>query len=151
MANELSVYYPLVSLPTIYFTVTNSPNLSWNGSAFEVTTASHWSNYALAGTDSGGTGIYLANFPSGIASGTYSIYGYHQVGGAAAPTDTLIGTEFNVTWNGTTLSSTTTGGGSGNGLTGSGTTLAQATNSPLWGTTDRLIGANSFSANVQRY
>jgi hypothetical protein len=151
MANELSVYYPLVSLPSIYFTITKSPSQSWNGSAFETTTASHWPNYALAGIDSAGTGTYFANFPSGIAPGTYSIFGYRQVGGAAASTDTLIGTELDVTWNGTTLTTTSTGAGPGYGLTGSGTTLEQATNSTLWGTTDRLMGVNSFSADVQRY
>jgi GDSL-like Lipase/Acylhydrolase family len=146
---QLSVYYPTPSLSTIYFTITKSPNLSWNGSAFEATTTSDWSSYAITGTDSSGTGNYVGSVPSGIAAGTYSIYGYRQAGGSAASTDTLIGTELNATWNGATL--TTGGAGPGNGLTSSGTTLAQATNSTLWGTTDRLAAANSFSAKVQAY
>jgi hypothetical protein len=151
MANELSVYYPIASLSTIYFTITKSPDQSWNGSAFETATSSHWPSYVVAGTDSGGTGTYLANFPSGIGAGTYSIYGYQQVGGSAASTDTLIGTELNVTWNGTTISISGSGNSVGYGLASSGTTLAQATNSTLWGTTDRLKATNFFSDSVQGY
>ena len=150
MANEVSVYYPVPSLGSVYFVVTRSPGQAWNGTAFEAQAEARWASYVIPGTDSAGIGTYLANFPSGIVAGTtVSLYAYRLVGGAAASTDTLIGTQVDVTWNGTSL---ITGGGSqGSGLTGSGTTLPQAKYSTLWGTTDRLLAANSFSATTQAY
>ena len=150
MANELSVYYPVPSLSSIYFVVEESQDQAWNGSAFETLSTSKWITYVIPGTDTTATGTYLASFPTGIAVGTtVFLYAYRRVGSTAAPSDTLIGTQLNVTWNGTTLA--TGGGGPGYGLTGSGTTLAQATDSTLCGTTDRLIAANSFSATTQAY
>ena len=150
MANELSVYYPVPSLTSIYFVVTTQSNQAWNGRAFEGQTTTDWTSYVIPGTDSAGTGSYLANFPGGISAGAVvSLYAYREVGGPAASTDTLIGTQLNVTWNGTTL--TSGGGGLGYGLTGSGSTLTQATDSTLWGITDRLIAANSLPVNARGY
>ena len=69
-----------------------------------------WPSYAIAGSDPGATGIYLGTMPPAIAPGPVSVYGYLQAGSAPAPTDTLIGTERNVYWDGSGL---TSGGGPG--------------------------------------
>ena len=111
----LQLYYPVASLSTIYFVITKSPYQAWNGTAFETQIVSDWTLYAIPASDSGSVGIYFAIFPAAIASGTtVSVYGYLRSGSTPAASDTLIGTELNATWNGTSLVPSS---GSGSGVT----------------------------------
>jgi hypothetical protein len=112
MANEIRAIANPGS--TVYARVMNSVGQWWNGSTFEAYAAANWSTYRVALTEQGSSGVFTANFPSGItAGGTYEYYTHLQSGGSAAEGDQAIGTG-TVDWTGT--AAVTAGAGS---MTGS--------------------------------
>src|SRR6185295_2126281 len=82
----------------------------WNGSAFETYTTANRGDYDVAATEQGtSSGIYHADFPTGItSSGTYECFGYLQPGGSPAETDAPLGTT-KVDWTGSASVSAGTG------------------------------------------
>lgn len=115
VAGQLQLYRAAPLLGTVYFVLTAAPGTAWNGSGFEALAAGRWNFYALPAADSGGTGIYTANFPATVPPGLVTAYGYLRLGSVPAATDTLIGSE-TAPWDGRTF-----GPGSGSG----GLTLAE--------------------------
>ena len=59
----------------------------WNGSAFEVYNAAHWSTYAIALAEQAGSGYYTATAPAGTAGFLVSDAFYQQAGGSPATSD----------------------------------------------------------------
>lgn len=97
------------STGTLYARIINSAGLWWNGSTFEAYTAANYSNYDIAMTEQGNSGVYVADFPSGItAGGTYEYFVHRQAGGSPAEGDTVINTG-KVDWTGTSSVSAASG------------------------------------------
>ncbi len=81
----------------------------WNGTTFEAYTAANYANYDVAMTEQGDSGVYVADFPSGITSGgTYEYYVHLQSGGSPAEGDVVAGTG-KVDWTGTASITAATG------------------------------------------
>lgn len=59
----------------------------WNGSAFEVYNAAHWTTYAIALAEQAGSGYYAATAPAGTAGFLVSDAFYQQAGGTPATSD----------------------------------------------------------------
>lgn len=85
---------------TLYAVIHDASGQLWNGSAFETFNGSNWSNYVTALTEQTSSGYYKASFPSGVASGKYTIVYYAQQGGSPALGDPTIGSG-QIYWNGT--------------------------------------------------
>ena len=98
---------------TLYARIRNSTGLWWNGSSFEVYSAGNYSNYDIAMTEEGNSGVYVADFPSGITTaGTYEYFVHHQSGGSPAQGDPVTNTG-KVDWSGSVIISVSTGSMSG--------------------------------------
>lgn len=101
MSNEIRIACPS---GTIYARILNAAGLWWNGSSFEAYSAGNYSTYDIAMTEQGNSGVYVADFPSGITqSGTYEYYVHLQSGGSPAEGDDVIGTG-TVDWTGSSAS-----------------------------------------------
>ena len=87
--NELKTQFPTGN--KLYAVILNSVGQVWNGTAFETITAADWASYAVALTESAGSGIYIGNFPSAIAAGAYSLLLRQMAGASAADTDAPVG------------------------------------------------------------
>jgi hypothetical protein len=115
--NELTI--PYVSGATCYAVAIDSGGRWWNttSSAFETYQDADWSSYAIAATEEGTSGNYLASFPA-APPGLYSIQAYARAGDNPAVSDSSSGpiallSQF--AWNGSIEVSVPapTGGGSG--------------------------------------
>lgn len=62
----------------------------WNGTAFVDYVQANWQTYAISATE-GPSGIYIGQWPTGIAEGLYDIPAYIRAGATPASTDTLRG------------------------------------------------------------
>lgn len=101
---------------TLYAVILNATGQIWNTAGtptFETINNSNWTSYAISLTEATSTGLYTANFPTGITTlGTYSILAYRQLGGSAAATDTAYGSE-SIAWNGSARNVSAKGDSSG--------------------------------------
>lgn len=105
MSGELRI--PNVTGLAVYAHVTNSTSRRWNGSQFEVYSASDYSLYTVTTTEQGGSGVYVGNFPIGITtSGHYEIIYYVRNGASPTEGDTAIGTS-SLDWTGEAIEETT--------------------------------------------
>jgi len=87
---------------TLYARIMNRAGLWWNGSSFEAYSAGNYANYDVSMTEQGDSGVYVADFPSGITTGgTYEYFVHRQSGGSPAEADVVTGTG-TVDWSGTT-------------------------------------------------
>ena len=110
MANDIRGVSPS---GTLYARVMNSAGRWWNGASFEVYSAGNYSTYDIAMTEQGDSGVYVADFPTGITQGgTYEYYIHLQDGGSPAEGDQVIGTG-SIDWTGSSASVTASGSMSG--------------------------------------
>lgn len=94
---------------TCYALVLNSSGKFWNGSAFETFSGSNYSNYDIAVTEVGSTGIYSGDFPVGVtSSGTYEYFIKRQQGGSPAADDPISNTG-KIDWTGSSVISAGSG------------------------------------------
>lgn len=106
MAKEIVATSPA---GTVYSRVRGPAKTWWNGTTFEAYTAANYSNYDIAMTEEGDSGVYTADFPSAItAGGTYEYYIHRQLGASPAEGDPVINTG-KVDWTGTASVSSPTG------------------------------------------
>ena len=97
------------STGTLYARILNSAGLWWNGSSFEAYATASYSTYDVAMTEQGNSGVYVADFPSGITtSGTYECYVHRQLGASPAEADPVVNT-CKVDWSGTASISAASG------------------------------------------
>ena len=93
MANELSIHH--VTGKAVYFVVRSGGSFAKkliNGMwMLETYNAGNWTDYAIAGTEIGATGIYQATVAGGLPAGTYSIEVHEQSGGSPAVSDPFLG------------------------------------------------------------
>ena len=98
---------------TLYARIINSIGYWWNGTTFEAYSAGNYSNYDVAMTEQGNSGVYVADFPTGITTGgTYEYFVHRQSGGSPAEGDPVINTG-KIDWTGTVSISGATGGMAG--------------------------------------
>lgn len=94
---------------TLYARIMNHSGLWWNGSSFEAYTAINYANYVLTMTEQGNSGIYVADFPSGITTGgSYEYFVHRQAGGSPVEGDLVVSTG-TVDWSGIASISGSTG------------------------------------------
>lgn len=106
MASELRAASPS---GTLYARIINSAGLWWNGTSFEAYTAANYGNYDIAMTEQGDSGVYVADFPTGIqTSGTYEYYVHYQAGGSPTEGDQVVNTG-RIEWTGTVSVSASAG------------------------------------------
>ena len=107
MANEIRGIS--TSGTTVYSRIMNSAGLWWTGSAFESYSAANWANYVATMTEQGSSGVFVADFPSGITSGgTYDYFVHIQAGGSPAQGDQVASTG-RIDWTGTSIVTATSG------------------------------------------
>ena len=107
MSGEINLDYG-TSGANIYALLLNSSGLAWNGSAFEAIVNAHWTTYAVALTEQGTTGVYLANFPA-VSAGYYAASFRLRAGGSPAVSDSVVGTPVAINWGGVSVVTTSTG------------------------------------------
>lgn len=113
MSNEL-VIASQVADATVDAFLTRNDGKFWNGSSFETYITANRASYALPMVEQGASsGIYMADFPTGITdSGTYSYYAYIRAGGSPAEGDALAGSG-TVDWDGSQVAQAPQGSISG--------------------------------------
>ena len=78
---------------TVYALITNGAGQFWNGSSFEAYVAGNYGNYDVSMTEQGASGLYFADFPTGItSSGTYEFFVKRALGGSPAQGDPTVNT-----------------------------------------------------------
>lgn len=93
---------------TLYARIINSSGLWWNGSTFEAYSAGNYATYVVSMTEQGNSGVYVADFPSGITTGgTYEIF-IHRTTTTAAEGDLVVNTA-KIDWSGSASISGATG------------------------------------------
>lgn len=100
MANEIAT--ATTSGQTLYAVLRNSAAQVWSTptQAFEAYNSAHWTSYALALSEQGASGYYVASFPVAIAApGRYSIEIRVQSGASPALADSVL-TGGSLVWNG---------------------------------------------------
>jgi hypothetical protein len=76
---------------TLYARIMSPAGLWWNGSTFEAYSAGNYSTYVVTMAEQGNSGVYVADFPSGITgSGSYQYFVHKQLGGSPAEGDTIV-------------------------------------------------------------
>jgi len=106
MAKEIS---GVSGTGTLYARIRNRTGYWWNGSTFETYAAGNYSTYDVAMTEEGNSGVYTADFPSGITTGgTYEYFVHRQAGGSPAEGDLVINTG-KIDWTGTSAITSATG------------------------------------------
>lgn len=86
---------------TCYVLIRNSVGQIWNGSSFGAYSTAAFATYPVSATEQGtASNTYVANFPSTITPGVYSIIAKNQLGGSPAETDPTVATG-DEQWNGT--------------------------------------------------
>lgn len=91
---------------TVYSRIKHPTNGKWwNGTSFETYNAAHWSQYALAMTEDGASGVYSRDFPAGITdAGSYPYFVYVQQGASPSESDAPAVNTGTVQWNGSSIS-----------------------------------------------
>jgi hypothetical protein len=87
MASEIQQQY--ISGKTVYATVTRADGQIWRAdtNVFEARSSADWVHYAIATAEVGGTGYYVGNFPTSIATpGSYNVQFWAQAGSSASAT-----------------------------------------------------------------
>lgn len=87
----------------LYARLRDTNNKFWTAGGFVTFNEDNWATYVIPLT-SRGAGLYLGNFPSGVAAGVYSLDSYQQVTGGPVkpPTDLYLGASRGpIQWNGT--------------------------------------------------
>lgn len=85
----------------------------WNGSSLEAYSSGNYSNYDIAMTEEGNSGVYTADFPTALTtSGTYEYFVHRQSGGSPAEGDVIVNTG-KIDWTGSSSISSSTGSMSG--------------------------------------
>lgn len=98
MARELRGIAP--SGNTLYARIINRAGLWWNGTDFEAYDAGSFTDYDIAMTEQGASGVFVADFPAAILTGgTYEYYVHLQSGGSPAQGDAVVNTG-RVDWTG---------------------------------------------------
>lgn len=89
MAGEIQIDY--ITGQTVYALLLNSSGQFYNtaGAAFESFSAGNYTDYDIALTEQGSTGIYIGDMP-GVALGYYSLVSKLRAGGSPAQTDISI-------------------------------------------------------------
>jgi hypothetical protein len=104
MADEISFIHPQgVAGLNIYARLKDANNKFWTSGGFVTFNENNWATYAIP-LSSRGVGLYLGNFPSGVAAGLYTLDAYHQIGAGPVkpPTDLYQGASRSpIQWNGT--------------------------------------------------
>jgi len=91
MANEIQFHHSTTS-QTLYAMVFNGTSQVWNGSAFVDYDTANLNSYDIPMAELGtASAIYVANFPSGIANGAYSIFVKLRAGETPAESDQRLG------------------------------------------------------------
>ena len=94
---------------TLYARLMNPSGLWWNGSSFEAYSAANYTNYDIAMTEQGNSGVYVADFPSAITTaGSYEYFVHRLSGGYPAEGDPVINTG-KIDWTGSVSVSSVTG------------------------------------------
>lgn len=101
MAKEIS--FPDTTGLTEYVNLTNSVGEWYNtaGAVFEAFDALNWTDYDIAASEDGASGIYFSAMPS-VAAGSYGVIARRRAGGSPAQSDTIIG-EGSVEWDGSAV------------------------------------------------
>ena len=88
-----------------YANVLNATGQWYNtvGAAFENFNAANWSQYKIAATEYGSSGVYEADMPS-VAAASYNLVARRQAGGSPAQSDTIVGTG-SIDWTGAIVAS----------------------------------------------
>lgn len=90
MSNELRA---VSASGTLYARIMNPAGAIWNGASFETYASANYSTYPVVMTEQGNSGVYVADFPSGIeTTATYGYFIHRQSGGSPAEGDPIIGT-----------------------------------------------------------
>lgn len=91
MAGEIQLQY--VTGKTVYAVIRNHFGQVWNtaGGAFEAFNASNYTDYDVALTEQGTTGVYAGDFPSAIVAGVYSLDFRERAGASPAQSDLAVG------------------------------------------------------------
>lgn len=99
---------------TLYARVRRTANgYWWNGSSLEAYSSGNYANYDVAMTEEGNSGVYTADFPTGITgSGTYEYFVHRQTGVSPAEGDPIVNTG-KIDWSGTASISGSNGSMSG--------------------------------------
>lgn len=107
MSKEIAGYS---TTGTLYARLRKTSNGKWwNGTTLEDYSASNYSNYDIAMTEEGNSGVYVADFPILLTtSGTYEYFVHLQSGGSPVETDRVINTG-KIDWTGTTSVSAASG------------------------------------------
>lgn len=106
MANEIQFRHG--SAKTTYVVLSNQTSgFIWSLSggtngAFEVFTSGNWRNYAISATEQGVTGRYVANAPTALAAGIYSVDAREQAGANPVQLDGTVAVG-DINWNGTSV------------------------------------------------
>lgn len=96
---------------TVYTQITNAAGEIWNGSAYVTYSVGSWATYATS-TPETSTGVYTCQFPLASPVDQYTWTVYRQLGASPASTDPAVSQPVPLyTWDGTTLSLGTSGGG----------------------------------------
>lgn len=94
---------------TLYARIISPTGLWWDGTTFEAYDAGSYTDYDVAMTEQGASGVYVADFPTGITTGgTYEYFVHRQAGGSPAEGDLVVNTG-KVDWTGTTSVSAASG------------------------------------------
>lgn len=113
--SDTSIPIALPSGWTVYLLEANEADEVWNGTAYVPLVPGDLSAYAIAAPETGGTGVYTAQFPTASPSGRYTHTFRRQLGANPASTDPLVSLPIPFyTWDGTDL---TEGGEGGGGTT----------------------------------
>lgn len=102
MSVNVEMQYVTPSLSTLYFIIKQAGQ-AFNGTAYETQNPSNWATYAVALSDPQAIGFYQGTVPTGLPVGNVSIYAYLKLGGSVASTDTVIASQLDAYWNGSTL------------------------------------------------
>lgn len=99
MANEIQ--FTDATGNTNYVNLTNAVGQWYNtaGAAFEAYNASNFTDYDIAATEFGASGVYAATMPT-VAAGTYNLIARKRAGGSPATTDTVVALG-EIQWTGT--------------------------------------------------
>lgn len=85
---------------TIYANILNASSQRWNGSSFENYQSANYDDYAITATEQGSSGVYVADFPSGISdAGSYEVIFYSRDGASVAEGDPIVGVA-TIVWDG---------------------------------------------------
>lgn len=97
-----SIQFTHTSGEDLYANVRDSSSDIWNESSFETYDSDNYTNYDIALTEQGISGVYVGSFPS-VDAGLYSVVVYERPGPSPKEGDDSLGA-YSVLWDGTALS-----------------------------------------------